>query len=1347
MAETLTDVHLPVTGETYAMPATQGQMRFWSLDQLRPGNPALNMPLMWKFSGELNPSLLAEAFSLCVARHETLRTTFRLVEGSLLQMIHPAEPISIPMIELAELAGNTEEAQWAEADRQARSHAAFEFDLARGPLLELKLLRFNQRSHLLLVSMHHIICDGISNGILLRDMAAFYESLVTKKQASLPELPIQFADFAVWQKEWLESEEPAHSLDFWRKSLGNDFERIELTRDEDAVATMPERLNAWTGNIETLLIPQALQARAQAFCVRENVTLNILLFTVFAAMLNRLTGQDDLTIGSPCANRTEDTAELIGLFMNIQVMRLRLGEGITFRELLGKVQEWTLGAYENQELPFENLVHDPFFTHGSNSFEIPVFFLYQKSFMLTHHIGNLEIVPLRSESPGAVFEIMFAIVDRAEEGPRLQLEYNPRSFKVATIHRYLDMFVALLDSALSAPGGRVDELSVLPAAERTHMIETWNDTAVAIDYEAVSTTFLRLAGQQPASQALQCNGATWSYGELAAFAQRLAQRLVAAGLTPGQLVAIAVDRSPEMVGAVLAVIMADGAYVPLDPRHPAQRLEASLADSGARYLLVSGPRSFNTGVTILDVKAEVTVEATLPPPPTADALAYVIYTSGSTGRPKGVAVQHGALVNLLSAMRREPGLEPDDVLIAITTLAFDIAGLELLLPLITGATLVIATDSEVHNGRLLLELLTQATTRPSGTTVLQATPGAWRLLMDAGWPERKPGDGLLKALCGGESLPRDLADRMLTRASEVWNMYGPTETTIWSAATRVTPGEGPLRLGKPIANTQFHVVDRRCGLEPIGVTGELHIAGAGLAQGYWNQPELTHAKFIPNPFGPGRLYATGDLARRHDDGTIELLGRSDFQIKVRGYRIEPVEIEAVVLQHARVKEVVVVQQRWETTGVTRLAAYVAAEMGTPDETEQLIAELKASLHNALPDYMLPNAFVVLPALPRTPNGKVDRRALPEIKSGPESGVHSTAAEPEHYYPPTDAVERQLADIWQTTLGLERISVRASFFSLGIGSLAALRLITKMNRVYGTDLGLASLISASTIESIAGLIHTRFAPNTSSTVVPLQPEGSRPPLFIMHGVGGNVVNFYGLAMRMGRDQPVYGIQSQALLSNQPALLRLNDMAAHYIADIRKVQPHGPYHLLGYSFGGTVVLEMARQLRAAGEEVALLGMIDSKSKDYANALAQMKNVHERINHRLSRFRGNTGALSLKERLAYVGEKIGTRAIRFACMAAARLHFRKVPAFMRSAYDINFVAVQNYKPGRYDGRLVLFRASEQDSAEAPFDLGWSSTFSQPVQIYNLPGDHERIFLEPNIEELAESLKRCLLEREARA
>jgi amino acid adenylation domain-containing protein len=874
--------------------------------------------------------------------------------------------------------------------------------------------------------MHHIICDGISNGILMRDMVVYYESLLKGTEPRLPELPIQFADFAVWQEQWLASDEPAQSLEFWRKSLGNDFSRLTLTRDDDAEAEFGNHPES-TGDIQTLQIPGDLQAKAHAFCKRENVTLNILLFSIFAALLHRLTGQDDLTIGSPCANRTEDTEELIGLFMNIQVMRLRLQEGATFRALLQQVQTWTLGAYENQALPFENLVHDPFFANGSNAFEIPVFFLYQKSFMVTYHIGQLEIVPLRSESPGAVFEMMFAIVDRLEDGPRLQLEYNPHSFKVATVQRYLRMFNELLQSALLNPNARIDELNLLSPSDRHQLLSAWNQTDIDFGpFEAVSARFLALAQREPQRIALECGGVSWSNEQLAAYARSLAARLIAEGLQPGGLVGICVERSPEMVGAVLAVMLAGGAYVPLDPRHPRERLQMVLEDSGAQLLLALRDLGLNTSAKVLnlgrDLGAPRLASATWAGPATLSPtdLAYVIYTSGSTGKPKGVTIEHGALINLLLSMQREPGLTSADTLVAITTLAFDIAGLELLLPLITGARLVLATDAEVMDGRQLLTLLEH-----TKATVLQATPGAWRILIDAGWTNSLP----LKALCGGEALPRELAEKLLDRASEVWNVYGPTETTIWSSATRVPRGTGSPRIGPPIANTQFYVLDQRRNPTPIGVTGELYIGGAGLARGYWNRPELTKEKFIPNPFGQGRIYATGDLARIHADGSIELLGRADFQVKIRGYRIELAEIEAAIASHPRVLEAVVTAHKFET-GTTRLVAYVVGAVDT--------AELPGFLGHTLPEFMVPAGFVVLPQLPRTANGKLDRKSLPDL-----SGSAAEAVRP--FVPASTPEQKQLSRIWADVLDLSQVSINDSIFELGADSLLIFRIAARAQR--------------------------------------------------------------------------------------------------------------------------------------------------------------------------------------------------------------------------------------------------------------------------------------------------------------
>src|ERR1700735_294644 len=434
--------------DVYIMPATQGQIRFWSLDQMHPGNPALNMPLMWQCRGDLNVDLLALAFSQAVQRHEMLRTTFAMVDGKVSQIIGGPYSVALPIKDLQHL---PDAANSREAGKLIREHAAYRMDLHSGPLLVLKLLKFAPQHHLLLVTMHHIICDGISLGILLRDIAVFYEALMEEKESVLPELPIQFADFAVWQEEWRKSEAAETSLNFWRKTLGTNFGRIEIPHDATPEGARESLTDSESGDIETSLISPELTARAHEFCKDQNVTLNILLFSIFCALLHRVTGQRDIVVGSPCANRNEDTEELIGLFMNIQVLRVGIEPQETFRSLLTKVQDWTLGAYENQELPFEELIYDSHFSYNNTSFEIPIFFLYQKSFMVTQEVAGLEIVPLRSMSPGAVFEWMFAIVDRIEEGPRLQLEYNPNYFQSKTIARYLKSFVALLESAVQNP--------------------------------------------------------------------------------------------------------------------------------------------------------------------------------------------------------------------------------------------------------------------------------------------------------------------------------------------------------------------------------------------------------------------------------------------------------------------------------------------------------------------------------------------------------------------------------------------------------------------------------------------------------------------------------------------------------------------------------------------------------------------------------------------------------------------------------------------------------------------------------------------------------------------------------
>jgi thioesterase domain-containing protein len=844
--ELLTTPPTPPADEVYIMPATQGQIRFWSLDQMHPGNPALNMPLMWECRGELDIDLLARAFTQAVRRHEMLRTTFEVVDGNLSQIIGKPYIVALPVKDLQAV---PEAMGSPQTHALIREHAAYRMDLRNGPLLVVKLLKFAPRNHLLLVTMHHIICDGISLGILLRDVAVLYEALVEGNYPDLPELPIQFADFAVWQEEWRKSEAAKTSLDFWRNTLGKDFKRIELPHDTFSKGTRDTRTDSDSGDIETLLLSPELTTAAHELCRKQNVTLNILLFSIFCALLYRVTGERDLVVGSPCANRNEDTEELIGLLMNIQVLRVQIERGESFRALLKKVQDWTLGAYENQALPFEELIYDSHFSHRNTSFEIPIFFLYQKSFMVTQQAAGLEIIPLRSMSPGAVFEWMFAIVDRIEEGPRLQLEYNPNYFQSKTIARYLKSFVALLESAVQNPSVKLDDLA------------------------------------------------------------------------------------------------------------PADEL----------------------------------------------------------------------LLSCLSE-HSSPALDRNDV-----------------------------------------------------------QRGTARQIEDS------------------------------------------TETIIE----------------------------------------------------YGDRPNITN----------------------------------------------------------------------------------------------------------------------------------------------------------------DPIELQLLQLWRSMLGIDHITRDTNVFSLGVSSLSILRLVTRMNSLYSMGFGLASLISAPTIRMVAVLVRTRYAPNTATSLVPIQPVGTRSPLYIVHGAGGNVVNFYGLTTRIGTDQPVYGVQAQALEPNQPALFRIEDMAAYYLKEIRRVQPRGPYHFLGYSFGGIVVLEMAHQLEAAGETVGLLGMLDTRARERMGQQGVELAVEDsnKSNRLVEYFRRNFGDRNGRTWLEFFSNDLKERSIRYVTALSAKT-FSKIPACLKNTFEINAFAARNYRLKPFRGRLTLFRATKQAEEGIPQDNGWGPIFTDGVEILEIPGDHWQVLSDPGIGVLAKTIHDCL-------
>jgi amino acid adenylation domain-containing protein len=800
-----------------------------------------------------------------------------------------------------------------------------------------------------------------------------------------------------------------------------------------------------------------------------------------------------------------------------------------------------------------------------------------------------------------------------------------------------------------------------------------------------------------------------TYGELERRANRLANYLVRLGVGPEVLVGIAVERSLEMLVALLGILKAGGAYVPLDPAYPKERLSFMLADSTLQFLvterqLLPGLPPHLGKTICLDVEGEaIASESVAIPAVTVKPhnLAYVLYTSGSTGKPKGVQVEHRSLVNFLLSMRHWPGLTEKDLLAAVTTLSFDIAGLELYLPLIVGACVVIVSHRVACDGEQLLATLARC-----GATVMQATPVTWRLLIEAGWT-----GGGLKVFCGGEALSRELARQLMRRSTSVWNLYGPTETTIWSSVFQVTDSiKATVPIGRPIANTQMYILDSQQRPVPAEDIGELCIGGDGLARGYLNRPELTSQKFIPNPFRPGsRLYRTGDLARYLSSGDIEFLGRSDHQVKIRGFRVELGEVEAALEEYPGVQHAIAIA-REDKRGINQLVAYIVSET-QPRPSPTLV---RATLKTKLPSYMIPTSFVHLDAMPLTANGKIDRRALPEPASDGDKEQADLVG-------PRNREERQIIKLWQNLLGRKPIGINDNFFDLGGDSLSAVRLMVRIEKMCGKRIPIAALFETPTAAQLAALLRKETLPPWRSLVM-VQKGGSKPPLFLIHGIGGGVLRYRDLARHLRPEQPVYGLQARGMADNI-CHERVEDMAKHHIEEIRTVQPEGPYYLGGFSFGGVVAFEIAQQLHQQRQQVGLIALVDTFPTTYK--------PHGSLTH--------FWHLPLNQKRIYFARKL-----RYLMDRTARtITYIFFPTALKKVHNACLIAARQYVPRTYPGRVLLFRATERPlGSKDELFLGWNDLALGGVEIYEVPGNHMSIVDEPAVATLAAQLTSCLEE-----
>jgi amino acid adenylation domain-containing protein len=1033
------------------------QQRLWFLDRLEPGSASYNIPAAVRLSGALDITMLAQSLNEVLQRHEALRTTFAQVDDGAVQVIAPTLTLLLPIVDLG---SQSKTSQHVETSRLAIQEAQRPFDLARGPLVRATLLRLGREEHVLLLTMHHIISDGWSMGVFIQEVAAFYTAFINGEIPSLPELPIQYADYALWQRQWLQGEVLDAQLAYWKAQLGDTSGVLELPTHRPRPP-----LQTFNGAIQPLALSKASSVALKALSQQEGTTLFMTLLAGFKALLYRYTGQRDILVGSPIANRNRAEVEgLIGFFTNTLVLRTRLSDAQTFRELLSQVRETALGAYVHQDLPFEMLVEELKLQRDlSRTPLFQIMFVLQNAPLEIIDLPGLTLHPLETSGGTAKFDLTLSMVE-TERGLRGEIEYNTDLFDATAIAQLASHFCILLESVVATKEGPDQSLADLPLLsepERHRLLVTWNATQMDYPQDAcVQTSFEAQASRKSDAIAVIFQEQHITYRELDRRANQLAHYLQKLGVGPEVLVGICVERSLEMVLGLLGILKAGGAYVPLDPTYPQARLAFILKDTQSPVLLTHsqllGAHQPQTQVVCLDTDWE-TIAAMPPTAPTCLAtsghLAYVIHTSGSTGKPKGVLILHRAVVNFLQAMRQQLDLTEGDRLLSVTTLSFDIAVLELFFPLTVGASVELVSRALAGDGLGLAKRLAA-----SGPIVMQATPATWRLLLEAGWQ----GERQLQILCGGEAFPRTLANQLLSRGRILWNLYGPTETTVWSAAYEVTPGEGLVPIGRPIDNTQIYLLDACLKPVPVGVPGALYIGGAGLARGYLGRPALTAEKFIPHPFSaqPGaRLYKTGDLARYLPDGNIEFLNRMDHQVKVRGFRIELGEIETVLGQYPALRETVVLA-REDEPGDKRLVAY----MVTHDGQAPTVSELRRFLQQRLPDYMLPSAFMNLEALPLTPNGKIDRRALP----APE--LIRPRLEQAFVAPRTPA-EETLAAIWTQTLGVEQIGIHDDFFDVGGHSLLSIQVMSRVSDAFQVELPLRIMFETPTIAGLAESIKT------------------------------------------------------------------------------------------------------------------------------------------------------------------------------------------------------------------------------------------------------------------------------------
>lgn len=1292
-----------------SFPLTSPQRGIWIDQAIHEGVPLYNIGGALRLYGPLDVGMFREAVRLLVRKHDNLRlrlTMARDAEGIPLQIILPSLEVEVPLQDFS-----TADDPRGAADAWMRRRFAEPFPLTQAPLFRFDLVRVADAEHVWLAQYHHLVNDGYGIALLERSLAGIYSAL---RLGHAPDLVSpSYREFIEDDRRYLESEDHARDRDYWKLQFPS--------APEPLLEPGPPVAGDAGSECHSVRVSREFHERLEGFARQCGASVFQVVSAALGAYLGRIRARDEIVIGVPALNRGRGAARATaGLFAGVVPLRVGLAPQDSFTSLLDVVKRALFAARPMQVFPVDeiNRLVSPRSSHGQ---------LYDVGISWeTHGHGDMfDGLSDRSEPLHHGFEqvpLMLYVRDdlRGEDVP-WDLVTRRDHFSAEETRHLQKRLLHLLEAVMADPECRIGDLPLLTPEERRRVVEDWNDTAMALPSEpCVHALLAERAALSPAAVAVESAGRALAYGELDRRAGRLARHLRSLGVGPGTLVGLCVERSVEMVVAMLGILKAGGAYVPLDGAMPTARLARILENAAPTVVLSQRSLAgiLPDGPALVVLVDDVAWEAEGPGLSEAvagDSPAYLMYTSGSTGEPKGVEIPHRALANCLLHFSRCLEVAPRDVWLATTTVSFDISGLEIWLPLLCGARLVVAPRDTLLDPGDLADAL-----EAHDATILQATPVTWQGLVQAGWR----GKANLRILCGGEAMPEDLARRLPALGARAWNLYGPTETTIWSTAQELATG-GAVGIGSPIANTSVYVLDGNGQPVPPGVTGELFIGGAGVARGYWGRPDLTAERFVPDPFAArpdARLYRTGDLARHRPDGTLECLGRTDHQVKIRGFRIELGEIEAAIARHPAIRDAVVVA-REDVPGDKRLVAYVVAK---PSIAPPAHADLRDFLRPELPAHMIPAALVVLPSLPLTPNGKIDRRALPR----PDADVAGTAGQQR----PRSALEWRLSRIWEALFERSPIGRDDHFFiDLGGHSLLATRLAAQVELLVGRRVPIASLFQAPTIASLADLLHREdWAPEWSS-LVPLRPEGAGAPLFFLHGWSGDAYAYLDVARELGIDRPIYGVQAVWIDGRSPRHTSVEAMASHYAREILAFQPRGPYLLAGYCIGGWIAYATAQELRRLSAGDMWLGLIDTHATTLLPWHVQARVLVPYLLDRVAVHRGRWRSLPWARRAEYAAGRLrslGYHARRILGAAHAGMppavvgRPREAPPDQDPANGFYALAASRYRPGPYRGDVHIVTIEGVSESLHGF---WSSLVQGRVHRHRIHGGHNAIISDP--------------------